>query len=116
MFEEVLMTRRCSTWLRQAIFASSIVLLCPLMLHAQDIALAGTVTDATEAVLPGVTVTAVHTDTGNTFVGVTDANGNYLINALRTGAYTLKVELTGFSTVTGSNLQLQVGQHAVLNF
>jgi hypothetical protein len=96
--------------------ASAIFFLCPLLLHAQDIALSGTVTDATDAVLPGVTVTATHTETGNTFFGVTDANGNYLINVLRTGSYTLKVELTGFTTLTRTDLQLQVGQHAVLNF
>src|ERR1700687_1924872 len=109
------MAPKNSTLLARLVLASTICL-CPLMLHAQEISLSGTVTDATDAVLPGVTVTAVHTDTGNTFVGVTDANGNYLINALRTGTYTLKVELTGFSNLTGSNLALQVGQHAVLNF
>ena len=43
-----------------------------------------------------VTVTALHIDTGSTFVGVTDASGKYQINALRTGAYTVKVELPGF--------------------
>jgi hypothetical protein len=58
----------------------------------------------------------VHTDTGNTFVGVTNATGSYLIGALRAGTYTLKVELPGFSTLLRENLQLQVGQHAVLNF
>jgi carboxypeptidase family protein len=109
------MARKNSTLLGRFVLASAICL-GPSMLHAQEVALSGTVTDTTDAVLPGVTVTAVHTDTGNTFVGVTDANGNYLINALRTGAYTLRVELTGFSTVTSSNLELQVGQHAVLNF
>src|ERR1700724_1635473 len=103
------MTVRSSTRLGRMILVSTIFFLCPLMLHAQEISLSGTVPDATDAVLRGVTVTAVHTDTGNRFVGVTDANGNYLINALRTGAYTLKVELTGFSNLTGSNLELQVG-------
>jgi hypothetical protein len=86
------------------------------MLAAQDVALSGTVTDATDAVLPGVTVTAVHTDTGTTFAGVTDASGKYVINALRTGTYTVKVELPGFTTEAREHLELQVGQHAVLNF
>src|SRR5260370_40771853 len=109
------MTRRDSTPVRRVILASAMLLFCPAMLLAQESALSGTVTDVTDAVLPGVTVTALHTETGNTFVGVTDSKGNYLINALRTGAYTLKLELTGFSPLTRTNLELQVGQHVVLN-
>lgn len=99
---------------RRLILATT-MLMCPLMLHAQEVGLTGTVTDATGAVLPGVTVTAVHTDTGNTFTGVTDTSGTYNL-ALRTGGYTLTVELSGFSTIQRDNLQLQVGQRPVLNF
>ncbi len=40
---------------------------------AQDTAVTGTVTDA---VLPGVTVTALHVDSGYVSVGVTDASAN----------------------------------------
>src|SRR5713226_1090672 len=105
------MARRTSALLRTLVLASTVFFLGPVMLHAQDVALSGTVTDATDAVLPGVTVTAVHTDTGTTFAGVTDASGKYVINALRTGTYTVKVELPGFTTEARENLELQVGQH-----
>jgi hypothetical protein len=37
----------------------------PSVVRAQEVALSGTVTDSTDAVLPGVTVTAVHVDSGN---------------------------------------------------
>ena len=60
--------------------------------------LSGTVTDSTGAVLPGVTVTAVHEATGNRFVGVTDERGVYRIPA-RVGAYQITAELQGFTTV-----------------
>ena len=53
------------------------VLGAPLLAHAQEVGLAGRITDSTDAVLPGVTVTALHVDSGNTFVGVTDASGDY---------------------------------------
>ncbi len=43
-------------------------------------------TDSTGGVLPGVTVTAVHEATGNTFVGVTDERGVFRIGA-RIGGY-----------------------------
>ena len=49
--------------------------------YAQEAILTGTVTDATGGVLPGVTVTAVHEATGNTFEGVTDERGIFRIPA-----------------------------------
>src|SRR5262245_51612728 len=98
---------------------AGLMLLCPLWslpLHAQEVGLTGTVTDSTGAVLPGVTVTATHTESGNTFVGVSDASGVYLLNALRTGAYTVRVELSGFTTIIREALDLLVGQRAAVNF
>src|SRR5207237_5585747 len=53
------------------------VLILPWAADAQETNLSGTVTDATDAVLPGVSVTAVSAETGNTIVAVTDAEGRY---------------------------------------
>src|SRR5262245_15727830 len=86
----------------------------PAMAHAQEAAITGTVTDATGAVLPGVTVTAVLEATGNTFVAVTDGRGVYRI-AGRVGVYRLRAELAGFKAVTRENLQLLVGQVMTVN-
>src|SRR5258706_9686706 len=108
------MVPRSSAALRVVALATT-VFLWQLLLHAQDIALSGTVTDTTDAVLPGVTVTMTHTDSGNAFVGMTDVAGNYLITALRAGTYRVKINLSGFSSVNRENVELQVGQHAVLN-
>jgi hypothetical protein len=79
--------------------ALAVVLALPCMARAQETVLSGTVTDPTDAVLPGVTITATHVNTGNTFVGVTDASGRYRIGTLRTGTYKVTAELSGFSTV-----------------
>ena len=84
--------------------------------QAQETGLSGVVTDATDAVLPGVTVTAVHTATGNTFVGVTDEQGRYRLPTLRPGVYKVTAELTGFSPVTHDGLELLVGQQGTRNF
>ena len=51
------------------------MLMLPALAHAQEATLSGTITDSTGGVLPGVTVTAVHEATGNTFESVTDALG-----------------------------------------
>jgi hypothetical protein len=80
---------------------------------AQEASLSGVVTDSTDAVLPGVTVTALHEASGNTFVATTDQSGNYRL-ALRTGVYRITAELAGFGTVTRT-LELAVGQQAVGN-
>jgi hypothetical protein len=98
------------------LIVSALLLALAPILHGQETSLTGTVTDATDAVLPGVTVTALHVESGNTFVGVTDASGVYRIGALRTGIYTINAGLSGFSPVTRENVQVQVGQRAVLNF
>jgi hypothetical protein len=91
-----------------------IVLAVPVTGHAQEAALTGTVTDSTGAVLPGVTVTAVHDATGNRFVAVTDERGVYRI-PVRVGAYEITSELAGFTTVTRAGVQLLVGQVATVN-
>jgi hypothetical protein len=93
------------------------VLMLPLAGYAQvqvDAVLTGTVTDATGGVLPGVTVTAVNEATGNSFVGVTDGTGIYRI-PVRVGAYRLTAEISGFTTVTRTGVQLLVGQTATVN-
>ena len=85
------------------------LLALPVMGYAQEAAITGSVTDSTGGVLPGVTVTAVHEATGNTFVAVTDDRGIFRI-AARVGGYHLTAELAGFSTVTRTGVTLLVGQ------
>jgi hypothetical protein len=91
-----------------------VVLVLPVTGYAQEATVSGTVTDSTGAVLPGVTVTAVHEATGNTFLAVTNERGGYRI-PVRTGGYRITTELAGFTTVTRTGLELLVGQQAVVN-
>jgi hypothetical protein len=77
---------------------------------AQEATFTGTITDQTAAVLPGVTVIAIHAASGNTFTTVTDARGEFRL-PVRVGSYALTVELSGFTTVNRS-LQILVGQTA----
>src|SRR6267378_2365755 len=90
------------------------MLLQPAFLFAQEAVLTGTITDATGAVLPGVTVQAVHESSGNTFEAVTDGRGVYRIPA-RIGTYKIAAQLPGFSTVTRTGVELLVGQTLTLN-
>src|SRR6266850_917358 len=90
------------------------ILALPAIAHAQEATLSGTVTDTTGGVLPGVTVTALHEASGNTFEAVTDEHGVFQI-PLRTGAYRVTAQLPGFAVFTRSGLELLVGQQAVVN-
>ena len=79
--------------------------------------LAGTVTDATGGVLPGVTVTLHNVDTGFTRSDVTDAGGRYNFTALPpTGKWTLSIELAGFTPQTREGLQFQANTKSEINF
>lgn len=102
-------------WVASLVAAASVLLMIPWTAHAQDATLSGVVTDTTDAVLPGVTVTAIHVETGTTFVAVSEANGSYRIPTLRVGVYKITAELSGFATVTRENVQVLVGQNLVLN-
>src|SRR5687768_16939753 len=86
----------------------------PVSATAQEAVITGAITDATGAVLPGVTVTAIHEATGNKFMAVADERGVYRI-AARTGVYRLTAELQGFRAVTRDGLQLLVGQVMTVN-
>jgi len=82
--------------------------------HAQDAELTGIVTDATGAVLPGVSIRALHEASGNTFEAVTDARGAYRVR-VRVGGYVITAQLAGFTTVTRRGVELLVGQSAAIN-
>jgi len=59
----------------------------------------GTVTDATGAILPGVTVNAVCTDTNLTRAALSDAQGGFRISELPICVYRVTAELQGFKSV-----------------
>ena len=90
------------------------ILMLPARLFAQEATLTGTVSDSTGGVLPGVTVTALHEATGNTFVAVTDERGIYRIPA-RVGNYRINAVLQGFATVERTGLELRAGQTSTIN-
>src|SRR5712691_8463546 len=95
------------------ILAIIAMLLLPLAAYAQEASISGTITDSTGGVLPGVTITATHVDTGNTFVGVTDERGAFRL-PLRVGNFRIAVELAGFTTINRT-VDLLLGQTAVVN-
>ena len=89
-------------------------ILVPAAAYAQEAILSGTVSDATGAVLPGVTIKALHDASGNTFEAVTDGRGAFRI-PVRVGVYKITAELSGFRTLTQDRVEILVGQTAAIN-
>src|ERR1043165_2349180 len=77
--------------------------------------LSGKVTDTSNAVLPGATVTVTQADTGATRSVVTDADGSYLVSNLSPGPYRLEVALQGFRTYVQTGIVLQVAATPTIN-
>jgi hypothetical protein len=90
-----------------------VILFVPVFASAQEATFAGSITDSTGGVLPGVTVTAVHEASGNTFTTVTDERGEFRL-PVRVGNYRITTELSGFTTVNRS-LQILIGQTVEVN-
>ena len=77
--------------------------------------LMGKVTDQQSAVVPGVTVTATNTQTGESRVFVTGADGMFRAPDLVPGRYTVKFELSGFSSIERQDVLVLLGRELELN-
>ena len=77
--------------------------------------LSGTVTDRTNAALPGATVTVEQSTTGYQQTAKTGASGDYLFPSLPVGTYELTVRMTGFTSYVQKGIVLNVGQSATQN-
>ena len=91
------------------LFAAFIALLLPVMAAAQ-LSITGKITDQqTGEALPGATITLSNAATN----AVSDVNGKYHIDNLKSGNYTLKVSFIGYQT---SNKAITLNADAVNNF
>jgi len=69
----------------------------------------GTVTDASGAVMQGISVTVTNNDTGVINKFVTNSNGLYDTNSILPGNYTIEFGKAGFATLKRGPIPLQVG-------
>ena len=89
-----------------AMFAALMILTVPAVVWAQA-AIAGTVKDTSDALLPGVTVEAASPALiEKVRTAVTDGTGQYRIENLRPGQYTVTFTLPGFTTVRREGIEL----------
>lgn len=76
----------------------------------------GIVTDATSALIPGVTIKATNTQTAVVSSTVSNEAGAYSFASLQPGVYRVSAELPGFQTQSYTNVQLGNSQQIRLNF
>ena len=86
-------------------------------IHAQQTtgSIVGTVKDQTGAVVNTATVKATNVDTGFTRSAPTNSYGQYRIDYLPVGKYTVEVEAPGFQRFVQQNLALNVDQTLTLD-
>lgn len=87
-------------------------------LHAQTPSgeISGTVTDASGAAVPGVTVTLRSEGTNAVREVQTNESGLYVMPAIPSGRYTLSASLTGFRTVERKGIEVQIGSASRIAF
>jgi len=101
------------------LIAAVVVLACFFstgLAQTTNATLGGTVSDATRAFIPGVTITATNTQTGIVNTAVSNETGAYQFASLQTGIYKVSADLPGFQTQTYNEVTLGVAQQVRLNF
>jgi hypothetical protein len=78
-------------------------------------AINGKITDASGAVMPGVTVTITSPSMQGTRTDTTGADGIYRFSAIPPGDYTVRYELSGFETQIHEGLRVGLGFTATVN-
>jgi hypothetical protein len=77
--------------------------------------LTGILTDASQARLPGVTLTLTNDDTGVATTGASNEQGEYTFPLVQPGRYRLTAEAPGFQLVTRSGIVLELGRTSRLD-
>ncbi len=83
---------------------------------AQEATIVGTVTDPTGAAVPNANIAITNTDTGIVRQVPTNDAGQYLAPSLQIGHYKARVEVAGFKKGERTDIVLQVGDRARVDF
>src|SRR4051812_8775902 len=99
-----------------AAFLALVATSMPLAAQSTTGSFQGSITDASGAALPGVTVTIVNPETNLVRSTVTNTSGNYDAPLLPPGRYNITADLAGFRKFEKTGLVLQVNQNARIDF
>jgi hypothetical protein len=95
-----------------ALYASSITAFA----QSTSASLTGLVEDPSKALIPGATITAINTQTGEKASTTTNKEGQYVLPGLNPGTYRLEVDKPGFKGIIEAGLTLHVQDAVQINF
>ena len=107
------------TILSASVFAGLLLSISPTRALAQGettSAIVGQVADATDASIPGATVTITNRETGARRSAKTDEEGRFNFPQLKPGAYSVGVEAEGFEPRQNNNVFAGLGEKQTVNF
>ncbi|MFB3829433.1 MAG: TonB-dependent receptor domain-containing protein [Bryobacteraceae bacterium] len=90
--------------------AFAALLVCSLAAQDPRGNISGTVFDNSQAVVPGVRIRAVNSETGVAASAVTNQTGHYSIPFLIPGTYRITAEMTGFKSFSRDGIEVRVGE------
>src|SRR5262245_24693371 len=70
----------------------------------------GSISDATNAVIPGASIVATNGETGTKYQTISTETGNYTLTQVPPGVYELSVELPGFKKYVRKGINVLVAQ------
>jgi len=102
----------------RSLAAAALIILLAGRVFAQggNASVSGLVQDPSKAYIPGVSVTAVNTDTNQQFVTTTNKSGSYSLPSLPVGPYRLQIDKTGFKSIVKDGLFLHTQDVLQFNF
>jgi hypothetical protein len=119
---EISLHSRAATYRRPQHFAAKLfILVCLLSISLFSVAqgvsgrIVGTVVDKTNAVVPNASVTIANQDTGITSKILTNSNGEYRVDNLQPGNYTVELAAQGFHSVVSKGNVVTVDNATVVN-
>lgn len=96
-----------------ALLIATMVSICSAQLdHGQ---IAGTITDVSQAIVPGAKVTATSLQTGVSYTAEAGPNGSYILANLPVATYEVAVESTGFKKFVRTNVKVDAASRTLVN-
>jgi outer membrane receptor protein involved in Fe transport len=101
---------------RMLLLVALCALSCPVVAQVTTGTFLGTVHDNTSAAVAGASITVTNLQTGVARSVLSGVDGEYVINLLPVGNYSVRVEHTGFKTDERASIELQINGHVRLDF
>ncbi len=92
------------------------MLTLPFLAYGQNATIVGTITDPSGAVVPNVTITITHVETGRATVLKSNDAGDYVASDIPIGRYNVKAAATGFKVAERLGIVLQEHDRTRIDF